>query len=541
MYQSLQLRSDRITAICRLILAAMLIAASLLDPGFPIIRTAAGAVLLWSYLVYAAAVLVIACTDWWLTHRMRPAAFLIDVFATFASLYLIESAGLGLVSPFMGFFVFLVLTSTLIWRSRTVIMITAGLIVLYGLLGLALAHNGDLDDGNWFARRLAFMLILAALVIWFGTSRRPEKPDRLDWPHDAPVERRFAIIVDYIQRHMQASGVAIFWSPADEPWIYLGLAGIAGHRAQRLPPEAIALDSGPSGSAVLFDRRRHRRLELEDGDRIAARRGPARIDAADFLGLESGLLIPVTAETGSGTILLTGIRGVSADHLQPARALSGEIGLAIDRHALAEMSQAAQLERLRFSLARDLHDSVAQSLAGVGFRIAALRQIWRQGGNPDPELDALQAALTQEQHNLQDLIAQLRNKQGPSLPDHLCDALTATLEAAERRWGIETTLDCDCPDAKFSAFLLRETQQLIGEAIANAVKHGQARRVDLTVRQSDGGLELAVLNPHHAETRDEFLPQTISERVEVLGGRLAITSGSGHTAVRIWLPAANDL
>ncbi|MFN3517156.1 MAG: hypothetical protein ACK4YM_08360, partial [Novosphingobium sp.] len=370
MFQSLQFRSDRVIALCRLMLAAMLIAASVIDPGYPIIHTAAGAALLWSYLVYAAAVLVIACTDWWVTHRIRPVAFLIDVFAAFASLYLIESAGLGLVSPFMGFFVYLVLTSTLIWRPRTVIMVTAGIMVLYGLLGLALAHNGALDDSHWFARRLAFMLVLAALVIWFGASRSPEKPDRLDWPHDAPAERRFAIIVDYIRRHMHACGVAIFWSPADEPWIYLGLTGIAGHRAQRLPPEAIALDSGPSGSAVLFDRRRHRRLELEDGDRIAARRGPTRIDAADFLGIDTGLLVPVKAETGSGTILLTGIRGVSADYLQPARALSGEIGLAIDRHALAEMSQAAQLDRMRFSLARDLHDGVAQSLAGMGFRLA---------------------------------------------------------------------------------------------------------------------------------------------------------------------------
>ncbi|MFN3517105.1 MAG: sensor histidine kinase, partial [Novosphingobium sp.] len=184
---------------------------------------------------------------------------------------------------------------------------------------------------------------------------------------------------------------------------------------------------------------------------------------------------------------------------------------------------------------------VAQSLAGMGFRLAALRQTLRQGGQPDPELDAFQAALTQEQRSLQDLIARLRNQADQNLPARCCDALATTLEAAERRWGIETTMDCGCPDATFSAFLLRETQQLVSEAIANAVKHGQARRVDLTVRQADGGLELAVVNPHHADHSDDFLPQTISERVELLGGRLAIASGNGQTQVRIWIPAANDL
>lgn len=541
MLQSLQFRSDRVIALCRLLLAAMLIAASWLDPGYPIAGTMAGAVLLWGYLAYAATSLVITFTDWWLTHRIRPAAFLIDVAAAFAVLYLVETSGLGLVSPFMGFFIFLVLSGTLIWRTRTVIVISAGLIMMYGFMGLVLTQSDMLADGHWFARRMAFMLVLAALLIWFGSTRSPEKPARLDWPQDTPPERRFAIIVDYIQRHMRAGGVAIFWTPAEEPWTYLGLVGIAGHRAQRLPPDTIEIDDTAHGSAVLFDRRRHRRLHLEESGRIAARLGPTSIDAADYLGIETGLLIPIPAETGTGAILLTGIKGVSADLLPPAHALGEEIGLAIDRHALAEMSKAAQLASERRSLARDLHDGVAQSLAGVGFRLAALRQIWRNGGDPAPELDALQSALGQEQRNLQDMIARLRSE--VSLPPHgsLCDALTTTLGNAERRWGVQIDLDCDCPDATFSAFLLREVQQIVGEAIANAVKHGKAHRISLSARQSDGGLALAVVNPQNVPAGHDFLPQTIAERVEMLGGTLAISDENGQTRVQIWLPAANDL
>lgn len=541
MYQSLQLRSDRVIALCRLILAAMLIGTSWLDPNYPIIDTPAGATLLWSYLAYSALALVIASRDWWLTHRMRPAAFLFDVAAAFMVLYLIESAGLGLVSPFMGFFIFLVLTSTLIWPTRTAAVIAIGLIALYGLLGLALAQNHVLADGHWFGRRMAFMLVLAGLVIWFGHNRSTEKPARLDWPHDTPPDRRFALIVDYIQRHMRADGVAIFWAPAEEPWTYLGLVGIAGHRAQRLAPDTIEIASGPSDAAVLFDRRRDCRLHLEEHGRIAARRGPASIAAADYLGVETGMLVPITAETGAGVILLTEIRGVSADHLQPAHALGQEIGQAIDRHALAEMSQAEQLARLRLSLARDLHDSVVQSLAGAGFRLSALSQTLRQGGDPGPELDALQFALGQEQRNVQDIIARLRSSEGLRPHGRLLDTLTAALGSAERRWGIRTNLDCACPEATYSAFLLREVQQLVSEAVANAVKHGKARQVDLKVRQRDGGLELVVANARGADALADFAPLTISERVEVLGGTLAISVENDHTVVSILLPAANDL
>ena len=102
MFQTLQFRSDRVIALCRLILAAMLIATSWLDPSYPIIDTRSGAILLWGYLAYSLAGLVIAFTDWGLTHRIRPIAFLVDVVAAFAVLYLIEASGLGLVSPFMG-------------------------------------------------------------------------------------------------------------------------------------------------------------------------------------------------------------------------------------------------------------------------------------------------------------------------------------------------------------------------------------------------------------------------------------------------------
>lgn len=541
MYQSLQLRSDRVIALCRIALAGMLVASSWVDPGYPIIRTATGAVLLWSYLAYSAFALVIAFTDWWLTHRLRPATFAIDVAAAFAVLYLIESAGLGLVSPFMGFFIFLVLTSTLIWRARTVGLIAAGMILLYGLIGLLLAESETLADGHWFGRRMGFMVVLAGLVTWFGHNRRPAKPARLDWPHDAPPEQRFAIVVDYIQRHMNARRVAVFWSPDDEPWVYLGQAGTAGHRARRLPPEAVDIGSGPSGAAMLFDRRRGRGLILGEDGRIMARRGPDPIGAAEYLGIRDGLLIPLTAETGSGAILLSGIGGVSADYLQPAQALGQEIGTAIDRDALAEASQAAKLARLRLSLARDLHDSVAQSLAGVSFRLSALGQTWRQGGDITPGLEALQSALGQEQQNLQDMIGRLRSGDGLAAQDRLMDRLTVTLHDAERRWGIRTALDCTCPELTASAFLLRELQQLINEAIANAVKHGGARQVDLAVRQVDGGLELVVANPQDPQASHDFVPQTISERVELLGGTLAITGENGQTRVTIWLPAANDL
>jgi signal transduction histidine kinase len=540
MRQTLKLRSSRVTALARLALAAILILTSWLDPDYPFEWSSPTRLLFWGYLLFSVAMAAICWSDWWLAHRMRRLAFAIDFLTAFLVLYLIESAAKGLTSPFMGFFMFLVLTSTLIWRARTVAILVTVMLAIYVAMGLLLVDGHSLADPHWFYRRMAFMGLLSALVIWFGHTRTAARPDRLDWPFDASMTEQFAVIVDFVQRHMRASGVAIFWAPTDEPWIYLGVDGIAGHHGARLAPDALDIEPASDSQAILFDRIRKRSLHLLPRGEIAARRGQTRLEAAEFVGVEMGIYLPIKSETGTGAIVLNGLSGISGDLLEPVRALGAEIGMAIDRHGMAEMGRSKDLAQLRLTMARELHDGVAQSLAGTSFRLEALAQAYRAGKDISADLDSLQLALTREQDNVRDIINRLRMGDAPGLESNLYDALQMVCADARRRWGVACNLDCQTPKAGIPTLLLRHVDRIINEAVANAVKHGRAGKVDVTVRRENHSLFLAIVNPHSADSARPFEPKSIAERVTDMGGSLEILDDGTHTRLQIILPMSAE-
>lgn len=536
MQQTLKFRSDRVIALFRLALAVLLIGTSWIDPDYPTHASTIAMGLLWVYLVYAAGAVVVAWSDWWLAHRMRLTAFLVDLSVTFLLLYLIEGSGTGLASPFLGFFIFLVVSAVLIWPARRALAVLAALLLTYCAVGLLLFHDEDLADPAWYLRRLAFMTLLTGLIVWFGHSRNHPQPARLEWPFDAPLTDRFEAIVAFIRDHMRASGVAVFWSPDDEPWLFVGVNGIAGRANNRLGPDELDLGLRPDGAAILFDRVRHRRLVLTADGRIIAQRGAVVIAAADYLDAGSGILVPIASETGTGVIVLTGIKGVAADHLAPARALTREIAHAIDRHILAETSQSAQIARLRLSMARDLHDSVAQSLAGASFRVEALGQAYRAGEDIGSGLDALHQALGSEQQNVQGMIYRLRSGEAPGPDSDLNEAMQLIIRDAERRWGIRCTVDCGPASAKVPTLLIRQIERLVNEGVANAVRHGGARQVSIVVRRHPTRLALVIANRQQNAATTPFVPLSIAERVDDLGGSLDISADGGQTVLTIEFP-----
>jgi signal transduction histidine kinase len=86
--------------------------------------------------------------------------------------------------------------------------------------------------------------------------------------------------------------------------------------------------------------------------------------------------------------------------------------------------------------------------------------------------------------------------------------------------------------------MAHEIEQLLREAIANAVRHGQAAAIDvelrnghdtLTLRVCDNGRGFAPDAPQHA-------PRSISERVRALGGSLTVDTGDKGTQLLITLP-----
>ena len=199
-------------------------------------------------------------------------------------------------------------------------------------------------------------------------------------------------------------------------------------------------------------------------------------------------------------------------------------------------------DRERAHIARELHDSTAQSLSAVDLLMtAALRD-----GCCDP---ALTPRLQLMQQIVGEALTEVRTLSHAVHPRVLDDlGLAAALEGMARQTrettGVEARVTADVhaairPDV--ASALYRVAQ----EAVRNAVRHAGARVVRLTLSADAGGTVLTVADDGAgfdvgatAERRTGMGLFTMQERVGLVEGTLEITSRpGGGTRIRASVPA----
>jgi signal transduction histidine kinase/streptogramin lyase len=207
-----------------------------------------------------------------------------------------------------------------------------------------------------------------------------------------------------------------------------------------------------------------------------------------------------------------------------------------------EREQAVAEERNR--LARELHDSVTQALYGVTLYAQAAAGHLTLG-------DSDQAAdhLAELQDTAQEALAEMRllvyELRPPILEQQgLVAALQARLSAVEGRAGLKTTFKTDLT-AHLPLDVEEGLYRIAVEALNNALKHAQAQKIMVQLRQPAppaGGVTLEVIDdgvgfdPTRAHERGGLGLQAMQERAAALGGHLTIwsKSGSGTRVTVTW-------
>lgn len=546
MRKALNFRTGRVVAIVRIGLALALLATAwttaserslngMAFDGMGIQLIAGG------YLLLALGIFAVTVLSWWLTHRLRLAAVTLDAAVLLAALALPSLPPPAATGVFMAIYAFIVLGAAIGWPRRgapvAALVLVAGYVATCMLLPLI--HPLPSDFFDWLGPQLLAMIALAGLVIWLGERIGKARPPRLDLPHDGGWPAAFAAVLDFAGHQTDAAGLAVAWVPDDGRWAWVQSAGTLGAAHHQLQPDQFMLPAAEPAGAVLFDRVRQRQLHLLDSGAVFARKGALVHPLLTRFGIDSGILVAVPAQGGTCVLVLAGIDDVAADHLRQSRAAGIEIGHALDRRAVMVVTREADRIRIRDALARDLHDSVAQSLAGVSFRIEALRQALAGGRTIGEDLDALQRSLEHEERNVQRLILQLRDRDEPDRQCDLAIELAATLEDSGARWGVDCALTVMEAGPQVPLLALHEFEQVLREAVANAVRHGDARRIEVQLRRREGEIMLEIVDDGQGfPTRPRPLqPRSIATRVADLGGRLDIESQPGRTALRIVLPA----
>jgi signal transduction histidine kinase len=196
-------------------------------------------------------------------------------------------------------------------------------------------------------------------------------------------------------------------------------------------------------------------------------------------------------------------------------------------------------EEERKLIARELHDDFSQRLARLAIDAARLEYSAAVPveGRPAPMRDEL-TRLSEDAHAL---AYQLH----PSTLEDLglSEALRNEAERFTRLEAVPVTVDIRDGSAKPS----RETAlclfRIAQEGLRNVSRHAQARSVTVSCAPSGRGLELRLrddgngFDPDRRRGRPSLGLASMRERVETLGGRLAVRSAPGQgTEISVWAP-----
>ena len=266
------------------------------------------------------------------------------------------------------------------------------------------------------------------------------------------------------------------------------------------------------------------------------RRRTTRPAASAFAGSRTPAGLATLLLT-AGCLLLTsaGLQGLvsrqAADWVTPGdglRLIAYGIALAValSRHAeMREAVAAGALNAERKRLARDLHDGLAQDLAFIAVYAQGLEH---DLGAEHPLLIATRRALDASRGLMADLAARSAPTTGAALA-LVADELGARFGVqVEVRSAPGTTLagrtDLGPPEREEIVMIARE-------AIVNAILHGHAQRIDVTL-DLDGKRPLLLVSDDgggvtSGTSEGGFGLPTMRARAESLGGRLVMRRAAG--------------
>jgi signal transduction histidine kinase len=211
----------------------------------------------------------------------------------------------------------------------------------------------------------------------------------------------------------------------------------------------------------------------------------------------------------------------------------GKSELAASRRRIVAAS-----DETRRQIERDLHDGTQQRLVSLGLAVRAAE------ATVSPEREDLREELSRVAEGLAEAVEDLQEISRGIHPAILTKGgLGPALQTLAHRSpipvGLDITMDARLPEPiEVAAYFVAS------ETLANAAKHSQASRIDLSLSESDGSLELSVRDDGvgGADAARGSGLVGLTDRVEALGGSIRVDSLPGKgTKITAELPLELEL
>jgi signal transduction histidine kinase len=242
-----------------------------------------------------------------------------------------------------------------------------------------------------------------------------------------------------------------------------------------------------------------------------------------------------------GVLGVVGARGRQFDAAEVSllSSIADQVGVAVENARLYRQAEQLAVLRERERLARELHDSVTQSLYSLhllseaGRQLAAAGDLDRVGGYLERLGDISQQALKEMRLLVYELRPLVLKREG------LVGALQQRLDAVEKRAGVVARLLIE-GEVELPASVEEGLYRIAQEALNNILKHAGATSVTVTVRSEGDRVELEIADNGTGFDLDATIDHggmglvSMRERAEKMGGSFAVLSvPAGGTKVRV--------
>ena len=213
--------------------------------------------------------------------------------------------------------------------------------------------------------------------------------------------------------------------------------------------------------------------------------------------------------------------------------LAGHLANAVENLRTEALVREAAVSEERAMLARELHDSIAQSLAFMKIQLSLLRAAVLRSDREQmvSSVDEIDAGVKESLQDVRELLVHFRTRTNS---DQIEQALHATLKKFEHQSGLKAHLQMRGHGVALPSDVQLQVLHVLQEALSNVRKHAQASQVWLevdkgppwtfSVRDDGRGFEVAML---HGEGTS-FGLQIMHERTERIGATVSVTSTPGR-------------
>jgi two-component system nitrate/nitrite sensor histidine kinase NarX len=163
-------------------------------------------------------------------------------------------------------------------------------------------------------------------------------------------------------------------------------------------------------------------------------------------------------------------------------ALNSHLASAMENLRLNALGKEAAVAEERTHIARELHDSIAQSLAFLRIQVERMRKALHAGEEAKIQavLNEIDAGVHESYGDVRELLIHFRTRANA---EDIEPALATTLRKFEHQTGIQTSMNMTGHGMPLSPDVQIQVLHIVQEALSNVRKHGHASHVWLDVQQ----------------------------------------------------------